>query len=74
MLASALGELGRAPVEAGVTALLDFEATAGVPSTWFVMCGTPSLGTVLANEEVTVTGDWAVRRPKLAPGGCARSS
>lgn len=25
----------------------------------------------LANEEVTVTGDWAVQRPELAPGGWA---
>ena len=47
-----------------VIALLD----AGVPA------GDPALrraATWLLGEEVTVKGDWAVRRPKLAPGGWA---
>jgi len=50
VLASALGHAGRSPVEAGITALLAEEADAGVPSTWFVLCGSPSLGTVLAGD------------------------
>jgi squalene-hopene/tetraprenyl-beta-curcumene cyclase len=41
-------------------------ADAGVPST------DPSLqraGTWLLDKEITVRGDWTVRRPRLAPGG-----
>lgn len=50
VLASALGGGRRAPAEAGITALLDLEAHAGVSSTWFVMAGAPSLRTVLAGD------------------------
>jgi hypothetical protein len=50
VIASALGHLVRAPVEAGITALLHLEAEARVRSTWFVMCGEPSFRTLLAGD------------------------
>lgn len=39
----ALRAIGRAPVERGVRSLLEAEREVGVHSTWFVLCGTPTL-------------------------------
>jgi squalene-hopene/tetraprenyl-beta-curcumene cyclase len=43
-------------------------ADAGVPPADPALC---RAGTWLRGEEITVPGDWAVRRPDLAPGGWA---
>jgi hypothetical protein len=48
--AAALATLGRDPVPGGVDAVLDQEAGARVQSTWFVLCGTPTLGTMRAGD------------------------
>jgi peptidoglycan/xylan/chitin deacetylase (PgdA/CDA1 family) len=49
-LASALRDIGRDPIAAGVTAVLDRERQHGVPSTWFVLCGTPTPATFRAGD------------------------
>jgi hypothetical protein len=38
------------PTEAGVRELLGTEADAGVPATWFVLCGTPTFATMRAGD------------------------
>ena len=40
----------RDPIQSGVQLLLDAEAEAGIPSTWFVICETPTLATILAGD------------------------
>lgn len=49
-LISALATLGRDPMPSGVGAILDTERAAGIASTWFVLSGTPSLGTWLRGD------------------------
>src|SRR5262249_3356866 len=41
--ASAVGSLGFDPVFQGVTGVLNREANARIHSTWFILCGTPTL-------------------------------
>jgi len=48
--AAALAAVGRDPVGRGVGAVLDAEQRHGVPSTWFVLCGTPTLASVRAGD------------------------
>ena len=48
--AAALGSLGRDPVTLGVAGVLDAEAHARVKSTWFILCGTPTLQTMRAGD------------------------
>jgi hypothetical protein len=45
-LASALGD----PIGRGVAALLTREREAGIRSTWFILCGTPTFGTMRAGD------------------------
>jgi hypothetical protein len=47
---AALGAVGRAPVWRAVRHILDLEAAAGIRSTWFVLCGKPTLGTWVAGD------------------------
>lgn len=48
--ASAAAAIGRDPIWRGVEDLLDRERAHGVPSTWFILCGTPSLETMRAGD------------------------
>jgi len=50
--AAALATLGRArdPVRQGIDGVLEQESGARVRSTWFVLCGTPTLGTMRAGD------------------------
>ena len=48
--ASAFGSLGFDPVFQGVTGVLNQEASARIHSTWFILCGTPTLKTVRAGD------------------------
>lgn len=49
-LGSALQAIGRDPVGAAVRELLDAEREAGIRSTWFVLCGSPSLSNWLQGD------------------------
>ncbi len=48
--ASAVGSIGFDPVFQGVTGVLNQEAHAQIRSTWFILCGTPTLKTVRAGD------------------------
>lgn len=48
--AAALATLGRDPVPQGVDGVLEQESRAHVRSTWFVLCGTPTLRTMQAGD------------------------
>ncbi len=50
VLAAAVGAVGRGPVVDGVRRVLARERALGVRSTWFVLCGSPTLRTVLAGD------------------------
>jgi peptidoglycan/xylan/chitin deacetylase (PgdA/CDA1 family) len=45
VVAAAARAVGKNPVLAGVRALLEAERAAGLPATWFVLCGTPTPAT-----------------------------
>ncbi|MGH7613396.1 MAG: hypothetical protein ACREMW_05020 [Gemmatimonadales bacterium] len=45
VVGAAAQAIGRNPVLAGVRALLEAERAAGLPATWFVLCGTPTPAT-----------------------------
>ena len=47
---AAMGAIGQAPVWRAVRHILDAEMAAGVRSTWFILCGTPTPGTWLAGD------------------------
>ncbi|HYK82120.1 MAG TPA: hypothetical protein VEU55_03170 [Gemmatimonadales bacterium] len=47
---AALGALGRDPVGRGVRAVLEVEHHYAVTSTWFVLCGTPTLASLRAGD------------------------
>ncbi len=47
---AALGALGRDPVARGVRAVLEVEQRHGLPSTWFVLCGSPTLASLRAGD------------------------
>lgn len=49
-LGAAARAIGRRPVQAGVQSILDAERAAGIRSTWFVLCGTPTPSTWLAGD------------------------
>src|SRR5207247_8536633 len=49
-LGSALAATGRDPVGQGIRTLLETERQHGVLSTWFVLCGTPTLATMRAGD------------------------
>jgi hypothetical protein len=55
-LRAALGALGRHPVQAGIRGILESERAAGIHSTWFVLCGTPTVSAWLSGD-VTYTLD-----------------
>jgi hypothetical protein len=61
LVAAAGGLLGN-PVWAGVRELLALEAGAGVRSTWFVLCGTPTFGTMRAGDLTYLPESRAARR------------
>ena len=46
----ALRSIGRAPVERGTASLQAVEQARSIRSTWFVLCGTPTPGTLLAGD------------------------
>ncbi|PYP39147.1 MAG: hypothetical protein DMD48_07505 [Gemmatimonadetes bacterium] len=48
--AAALRSVGFDPVTRGVTGVLDYEASARIRSTWFILCGTPTLQTMRAGD------------------------
>ena len=50
VVGAALGALGRDPVWAGVQRVLAVERRLGITSTWFVLCGDPTIGTMLAGD------------------------
>jgi hypothetical protein len=68
VLTAAAGSLLRNPVWAGVRELLGFEANAGVRSTWFVLCGTPTFATARAGDLTYVPESPAARRILEAVG------
>ena len=49
-IGAALAAVGRDPVLAGVREVLEVERSLGITSTWFVLCGTPTLGTTVAGD------------------------
>ena len=61
-LGAAAGAIGRRPVQAGVQAILDAERTAGIHSTWFVLCGTPTAASWLAGDITYGIESAAARR------------
>ncbi len=50
VVVAAARAFGRDPVFAGVRALLEAEHAAGLPATWFVLCGTPTPATWLRGD------------------------
>jgi len=48
--AAALGSVGFDPVSRGVAGVLDYESSARIRSTWFILCGTPTLQTMRAGD------------------------
>jgi hypothetical protein len=63
-LGSALGAIGRDPVGSAVRDLLDAEREAGLRSTWFVLCGSPSVSSWL-HGDVTYALESASARAVL---------
>lgn len=61
-LGAAAGAIGRNPVRAGVQSILDAERAAGIHSTWFVLCGTPTPATWLAGDITYALESGAARR------------
>jgi hypothetical protein len=59
--AATLG-IGRDPVWRGVTKLLERERAAGVASTWFILCGTPTAATMRAGDLTYAPESPAARR------------
>jgi len=47
---SALGSIGRDPVQRALRALLQAEKERGIVSSWFVLCGTPTFRTMRAGD------------------------
>ncbi|HEY7686153.1 MAG TPA: hypothetical protein VH833_08625 [Gemmatimonadales bacterium] len=50
VVGAAARAVGRDPVLAGVHALLEAEHAAGLPATWFILCGTPTPGSWLRGD------------------------
>lgn len=50
VLGAAAGAVAGDPVTAGAAALLEDESARGVPATWFVICGTPTMATFTAGD------------------------
>jgi peptidoglycan/xylan/chitin deacetylase (PgdA/CDA1 family) len=50
VVGAALGAVGRDPVWDGVRHVLAVEKRLGITSTWFILCGDPTIGTVLAGD------------------------
>src|SRR5438046_2298812 len=48
--AAALAAIGRDPVWRGVTEILAREAARAIRSTWFILCGTPTLSTMTRGD------------------------
>src|SRR5437762_6894891 len=61
-LTSALGAIGQDPVWQGVRAVLDTEASRDVPSTWFLLCETPTFRSLLDADVTYRPESRAVRR------------
>ncbi len=49
-LGSALTAIGRSPIQSALRVLLADERARGIVSTWFVLCGTPTLKTMRAGD------------------------
>ena len=50
VVAAAVSNAGFDPVTQGVVGVLNHEANAHIRSTWFILCGTPTLGTMRAGD------------------------
>jgi hypothetical protein len=62
VVGAAARAVGRNPVLAGVRALLEVERAAGLPATWFVLCGTPTLATWLRGDLTYTPESRSTRR------------
>jgi hypothetical protein len=62
VVAAAARAVGRNPVLAGVRALLEVERAAGLPATWFVLCGTPTPATWLRGDLTYTPESHSTRR------------
>ncbi len=62
VVAAAARAVGRNPVLAGMRALLEAERAAGVPATWFVLCGTPTPATWLRGDLTYTPESRSTRR------------
>lgn len=67
---SALANVGFDPVFQGVTGVLNSEAVAKIRSTWFILCGTPTLQTMRAGD-LTYSPESTKARGILAQVGGA---
>lgn len=50
VLSAAIGAAGRDPIGSGVATILERERSHDVASTWFILCGTPTLATFRAGD------------------------
>ena len=62
VLGAAARAIGHNPVLAGVRALLEVERAAGLPATWFVLCGTPTPATWLQGDLTYTPESHSTRR------------
>jgi peptidoglycan/xylan/chitin deacetylase (PgdA/CDA1 family) len=62
VVGAAARAVGRNPVLAGVRALLEVERAAGLPATWFVLCGTPTPATWLRGDLTYTPESRSTRR------------
>ena len=60
VLGAAAGAVAGDPVTSGAAALLEDESTRGIPATWFIICGTPTVATFTAGD---ITYRPEARRP-----------
>ena len=69
---AALAAVGRDPVGQGVRGVLDTERAQAVISTWFVLCGTPTLATMRAGDLTYAPESRAATRiiQELVEHGC----
>ena len=71
VLAAVPGAVGRRPVARALGALIEAEAARDVSSTWFVLCGTPTIATMAAGD-LTYHPEAAFTRQLLAAIARAR--
>jgi hypothetical protein len=69
--AAAVGSIGHDPVTRGVAGVLEQEALGRVQSTWFILCGTPTLQTMRAGDLTYLPESPKARRilERIGAGG-----